>query len=259
LRAGQRYFRIYPEVIRKRVEVCILAVAIFAAVAALYGFGAKADRRDGISFGQSDGCVTCHRKQSDGAVALYSTSVHFGAGKSCNNCHGGDPSAQDKQAAHSLNFVGQPDTEQSVKMCGSCHRPELALYKASHHFPEHKNVTRVDCVQCHGAHSVGSPKRDFSFGYFCSGCHGQEYLPGLQQQFQDMLTLWDDMEDSVRAIEANGHHPSEAVMQKRKEIQSLTADIVHRTDLEAGTGKIPHILELGEQLKQAINKEKGSK
>jgi len=189
-------------------------------------------------------------------MALFSSSVHFAAGKSCSACHGGDPSADDKLAAHSLNFVGQPDTQQGVKMCGSCHRPELALYKESRHFPEHKNVNRVDCVQCHGAHAIGSPKRNFSFGYFCSGCHGQEYLPGLQQQFQDMLKLWDDSEDSIHVMQLAGHQPSEQLLRQRKEIQELMAEIVHRTDFEASTGKIPHILELGERFKQTINKEK---
>jgi mono/diheme cytochrome c family protein len=206
-----------------------------------------------------DGCIACHQKQTNSVPALYSDSIHFKSGKSCNACHGGDTEASDKQAAHSLNFIGQPTTDQSVRMCGACHRSELALYKTSHHFPEHKNVARVDCVQCHGAHTVGSPKREFSFAYFCSGCHGQEYLPGLGQQFQDLLKLWDDVTDSMREMEASGRHPSDALLQRRKEIQGLTSDIVHRTDLQGGTGKIPHILELGDQFKQMIVREKGQK
>jgi mono/diheme cytochrome c family protein len=207
----------------------------------------------------TDGCVACHQKQPNSVPALYSDSIHFKSGKSCNACHGGDPEASDKPAAHSLNFVGQPTTDQSVRMCGACHRPELAQYRTSHHFPEQKNVARVDCVQCHGAHTVGSAKREFSFGYFCSGCHGQEYLPGLGQQFQDMLKLWDDTTDSLREMEASGRHPSDALLQRRKEIQGLTADIVHRTDLQAQTGKIPHILDLGDQFKQMISREKRQK
>lgn len=236
----------------KRAEASIAAIFAILFVAALW-----VPRTNGGNFqgNDSDTCVSCHKKQSDGVVQLYSSSIHFERGKSCRDCHGGDATAQDKQSAHSLNFVGQPTSEQGVRICSGCHRPELALYRASHHFPEHKNVARVDCAQCHGAHTVASPKRNFSFGYFCSGCHGQEYLPGLQQQFQDMLRLWDDLEDSLHAMQAAGRAPSQAVMQRRKEIQDMTADIVHRTDLEAGTGKIPRILELGEQLKAIIKSE----
>ena len=199
-----------------------------------------------------DNCSACHQKQDQKILSLYSQSVHAKAGKSCNSCHGGDASATAKQEAHSLNFAGKPSSDQAVRMCGTCHRSEAAQYRASHHFPTQKNVSRVDCVECHGAHTVGAPSRGFSVAYFCSGCHGLEYLPGLQQQFQDMLNLSDDLRLALQDITESGRAPSEDILQRRKEIQRLTAEIVHKTDLEGGTAKIPHILELGEKLKSII-------
>jgi mono/diheme cytochrome c family protein len=200
----------------------------------------------------SDTCSACHRNQNEKILSLYSQSVHAMAGKGCASCHGGDASAAAKADAHSLNFVGKPNSEQAVRMCGSCHRQEAAQYRASHHFPVQKGVSRVDCVECHGAHTVGAPARGFSIAYFCSGCHGLEYLPGLQQQFQDMLKLSDDLRQSVQDLVDAGHSPSEEIAKRRKEIQQLTGEIVHKTDLEGGMARIPHILELGEKLKAMI-------
>jgi len=137
-------------------------------------------------------------------------------------------------------------------MCGSCHRSEAAEYRASHHFPAQKGVTRVDCIECHGAHTVGRPARSYSVAYFCSGCHGLEYLPGLQQQFQDMLKLSDDLRLALQDLSEAGRAPSDEILKRRKEIQQLTGEIVHKTDLEGGTAKIPRILQLGEDLKSMI-------
>jgi hypothetical protein len=199
-------------------------------------------------------CAACHQTQDAKLSSLYSQSAHARAGKSCNSCHAGDAAATAKQEAHSLNFIGKPNSEQAVRMCGSCHRSEAAQYRASRHFPVQKNVSRVDCVQCHGAHTVGAPARGFSVAYFCSGCHGLEYLPGLQQQFQDMLKLSDDLRLALQDLTEAGHAPSDEILARRKEIQRLTGEIVHKTDLEGGTAKIPNILELGEKLKSMIGR-----
>ena len=204
----------------------------------------------------TDSCYACHQKQSAKLVALYQTSAHFTAGKSCNSCHGGDPSAEEERSAHSLNFTGKPTSDQAIRMCGQCHRKEALEYKASHHFSEDKRVRRADCVECHGAHTVGNPAPDFSFNLFCSGCHGLEYLPGLQEDFQSMLRLSDDVRNGLRALQQSSRKPSDEILKRRREIQELTGEVVHKTDLKGGTESIPHILELGQELTQMIDREK---
>jgi mono/diheme cytochrome c family protein len=223
------------------------------------GLTANREPREGQKSGNpsvgatvSDSCAACHQKQDEKILSLHSHTAHAKAGKSCASCHGGDPTAASKEDAHSLNFVGKPGSDQVIRMCASCHRQEAAQYRASHHFPAQKEVSRVDCVQCHGAHTVGAPAGGYSVAYFCSGCHGLEYLPGLQQQFQDMLKLSDDLRDAAQRLADAGHPPSEEVAKRRKEIQQLTGEIVHKTDLEGGTAKIPHILELGAKLKSMM-------
>lgn len=195
-----------------------------------------------------DNCAECHKKQTAETVALYSSSVHAAKGFACNRCHGGDPAAADKAQAHAGNFTGQPTPSEVMGMCGSCHRAQTASFKTGKHFPERKGQPRVDCSQCHGAHAVGSASRNFSFAYYCAGCHGQEYLPGLPNNFQNMLALADSMaEQAGRAL-------SEDALARRKEINRRIGEIVHPTDFEGARTKIPEILKLGDEFKQMIEK-----
>ena len=122
-------------------------------------------------------------------------------------------------------------------MCGACHQAALAAFKTSRHFPEHRGSPRVDCVQCHGAHTVGSPSRNFSFAYYCTGCHGLEYLPALPGEIQKTLAMLDDLSDAIRALESSGRALTADQKQQRKEIRRSIADIVHPTDLKGGVSQ----------------------
>lgn len=224
-----------------------------AGIVALFAFfylkegSAKAELIFDSSSTQQDNCAACHQKQTAETVALYSSSVHAAKGFACNRCHGGDPAAADKAQAHAGNFIGQPTPNEVMGICGSCHRAQIAAFKTGKHFPE-RTEPRLDCSQCHGAHAVGSASRNFSFVYYCAGCHGQEYLPGLPNDFLKMLALADSMaEQSGRAL-------SEDARERRKEINRRIGDIVHPTDFEGARSKIPEILKLGDEFKQMIEK-----
>jgi len=139
-------------------------------------------------------------------------------------------------------------------MCGACHQAVLATFKTSRHFPEHRGGSRVDCVQCHGAHTVGSPTRNFSFANFCTGCHGLEYLPGLPGEIQKTLSMLDDVSDSIRTKESAGRVFSADEKQQRKEIRRSVADIVHATDLKGGILNAAEVQRRIEDLSRAITK-----
>ncbi|HKY03247.1 MAG TPA: c-type cytochrome [Blastocatellia bacterium] len=202
-----------------------------------------------------DNCVACHKNDRESIVGLYEASVHSRQGISCSRCHGGVPSATGKAEAHGQRFVGKPDPNGIVGMCGSCHRPEAEMFRASRHFAEQKGIPRLDCVQCHGAHTVGSASREFSFSLFCAGCHGLEYLPPLPESFQRVLALSDDINDTLRANFNLRRHMTEAEAAERKAIQREIAEIVHPAALESGLKKIPAILKRGEELKATLKQQ----
>jgi mono/diheme cytochrome c family protein len=204
---------------------------------------------------QTNNCSTCHAQQKDAVVDLLSHSTHAKANIKCNNCHGGEPVASSREAAHANNFVGKPTTKETISICGACHTAPLVAFKASLHFPERAGAPRMDCAQCHGAHTVGSVARGFSFALTCAGCHGLEYLPALPNEFQRMLALVDDEYASLASLESAGRKASDEIMRRRKEIRRMVGQIVHSTDVNGGLEKIPQIMKLGSEFKSIIEQE----
>lgn len=201
---------------------------------------------------QLDMCADCHSKHDAETISLYSKSAHAKSGLTCNRCHGGDWLATKKEKAHSASFIGSPDPNQIISMCGSCHRPQLAMFKEGAHSVENQGRPRLDCSQCHGAHAVGSPTRAFSFAYYCAGCHGLEYLPALPQDFQEMLKVADDVSEITGKRISSGRPLSEEETRARREIRRRISEIVHPTDSKGGSEKIPQILRLGERFKSEV-------
>ena len=237
----------------------IQSIALLAGIAALtissraFNLDRRVHARSETPVSQAvDNCVVCHEKRPDDPANLFRNSTHARTRKTCSSCHGGDGSASDKASAHSGRFIGQPSSNDVLAMCGACHQTALAAFKTSRHFPEHRGSSRVDCVQCHGAHTVGSPTRNFSFATYCTGCHGLEYLPGLPSEIQKTLSMLDDLTDAIRASESRGRALSSEGSQLRKEIRRSIADIVHPTDLKGGLQKAAEVQERIRGLNQAI-------
>ncbi|HXG93018.1 MAG TPA: c-type cytochrome [Blastocatellia bacterium] len=205
---------------------------------------------------QTNNCVECHRKQSDGIVSLYSESVHARASISCSRCHGGEPAASDKQAAHAALFTGKPSRKETIAMCGSCHATEREAFMSGLHFQKAINEARLDCAECHGAHTVGARESSFSFVTFCAGCHGLEYIPELPKDFQKLLAAADDDMEVFRKLKTVGRAPNDELMARHKELSRAIGDIVHRTDLHGGIEKLPQILKLADESRRSAEQEK---
>src|SRR5215510_8332181 len=206
----------------------------------------------------ANNCLECHSRQKDepgAVVANYRTSTHYRAALGCDDCHGGDSSQSEKSKAHAGRFVAKPDTAATLEMCGQCHRQTLEFFKGSRHVAARPNAARLDCVECHGVHSIGAASESFRWPQFCAGCHGLEYLPQLPRPFQGMLLLPDDLKDGLHRLSENGREPSKDLLDGRKEIRHAISLIVHQTDTKGGLEQIPHILELGTKLKERIASE----
>ncbi|OGW89023.1 MAG: hypothetical protein A3A73_05915 [Omnitrophica bacterium RIFCSPLOWO2_01_FULL_50_24] len=145
---------------------------------------------------EENACVTCH---SDIWEREVQGSVHARANILCQDCHGGDPTQLDIEAAKApaTGFVGVPDKKKIAETCGSCHAnvevmnfygirtDQLARYKTSGHgkklFEEGKDQVAV-CSDCHGHHHI-LPISDPNSSVYptnipktCNQCHGNEAL-----------------------------------------------------------------------------------
>jgi len=201
-------------------------------------------------------CVACHQQKGDEAVALYAPSTHAKAGFKCNRCHGGDGKATDKSAAHGLKFIGKPTASQALAMCGACHTSPLAVFKTSMHVGKEQNVISMTCSDCHGAHMVGSPAREFSVALYCTNCHGLEYVRALPPEFLKLLGLADEEKEMLARLDAAGRKPSLELLTRRKEIRRQLGDIVHATDLRGGLEKLPQLMKLGDEFKTRVESER---
>ena len=208
--------------------------------------GPPSRRADGSS------CVICHRASGDRAVALFAPSVHARAGVACDSCHGGNAGSSEKATAHNAGFTSKPSPVDQLAICGRCHQQPLADFKSSRHFPRSIETPRMTCVDCHGAHTVGSRIRDFSFALYCTNCHGLEYLPELPPEFRKFLQIADEERTLMVGATSWGRQPSTELQAKRRDVRRALADIIHRTDLQAGFERLPLLVRLDEEFKKLV-------
>jgi mono/diheme cytochrome c family protein len=190
-------------------------------------------------------CIGCHQQRDD-SVKLFAGSVHARLRITCTGCHGGDDKARDKAAAHASNFVGKPSAVEQLAMCGACHAQPSADFRTSLHFPKQIEAPRVSCSDCHGAHSVGSAARDFSFAVFCTNCHGLEYLPELPASLRSLLQIADAENRAIARFRSWGREPAGELAETRREVRHLLGGLVHKTDLPHVAERAPEIIRLDE-------------
>lgn len=145
-------------------------------------------------------CVDCHigleGKAGDPARSIKDD-IHLSRGLSCNDCHGGDPTQTDKNAAKDprRGYLGRPRTVDIPAFCGKCHNdasfmkkfnPSLRVdqereYASSVHGK--LLATGVEqvatCISCHGVHGIRAVSDALSSVYplnvaeTCAQCHGK--------------------------------------------------------------------------------------
>ena len=127
----------------------------------------------------------------------WRTSIHQQEDVSCEDCHGGDPSNFEKDAAHGEG-VGASNPASGVyyknipETCGTCHTDIVDGFRESHHFQHLEIVADVgqgpSCVTCHG--SINSEILNVnSVSAACARCHNEETEnhPELPEQAREIL------------------------------------------------------------------------
>ena len=157
---------------------------------------------------REDHCYSCHSAIGDKASTAYEKDIHFARGFSCAECHGGDSSSEDQEAAMNLRkgFIGIPKKNVSSERCGRCHNNadmmkkynysgktgQLDMLQKSIHgrSSSKENEIIVQCITCHGGHgikAVSNPDALVSprhINAVCTKCHSdanymKQYNPSL--------------------------------------------------------------------------------
>lgn len=157
--------------------------------------------------GAEDGCVSCHVAQPEPAlsapVKAFDNDIHKDRGFRCVDCHGGDPTTDDKRRAKdpARGYKGKPAGAAIVGVCARCHSngelmrtfaPRLrvdqeAEYATSAHGirltrGDHKVATCVSCHNAHGVRRVNDPRAAVfptNVADLCASCHSNAaYMTG---------------------------------------------------------------------------------
>jgi predicted CXXCH cytochrome family protein len=149
---------------------------------------------------QKNSCIECHVKlegEIGDPARSIKNDIHLSRGLSCRDCHGGDPTQDDKNAAKDprKGYLGRPRTADIPAFCGKCHNdasfmkkfnPALRVdqekeYSTSVHGQLLKtgNEKVATCISCHGVHGIRAVSDPLSSVYplnvaeTCAKCHAQ--------------------------------------------------------------------------------------
>ena len=144
-------------------------------------------------------CTECHqdpdwriknRKLYD-YYHQWEGSIHDEAGVVCSDCHGGDPEATQKEAAHGMH-IDPADRESPVHYqnlattCGGCHQAVYQNFVASTHYRKLKQDDAAPhCGTCHGA--MNAQVEHQFINPICDTCHDGQALPDVTPQARRIL------------------------------------------------------------------------
>jgi hypothetical protein len=129
----------------------------------------------------TEGCPACHLETGDERLAnpvkAFAADIHRAKGFGCIACHGGDAREAGMEAMDpSKGYIGKPNRQQTVQVCGRCHADarfmkqynpslrvdQVAEYATSVHgrrLRELDDPKVAVCSSCHPAHAI-KPKSD---------------------------------------------------------------------------------------------------
>jgi hypothetical protein len=147
--------------------------ALFAgSLPLLLALALVAPRPAGAAPAAVDNCYACHAETETPEGVKFKADVHYRAGVSCADCHGGDRTADDQDAAmnRAKGFRGKIRKADIPVVCGRCHGGKADPFQKQFHLTNvadslsagvHGEALRVNengpqCVSCHGVHDIAA-------------------------------------------------------------------------------------------------------
>jgi predicted CXXCH cytochrome family protein len=161
-----------------------------------------------FTYAGADQCLNCHQDLDDKPSQQFLEDVHYKAGLSCKNCHGGNEKSDDMEISmsKSAGFIGVPSLNKISEICAKCHSDSeyMKKYNSKIHTGQFENIKEsvhgklaingrgmiLQCTTCHNAHGIKkvndprSPIYPTNVPQTCNKCHGnasymQTYNPAL--------------------------------------------------------------------------------
>jgi predicted CXXCH cytochrome family protein len=209
-----------------------------------------------------DTCASCHADAQRMApyhiptdqAAGYKQSVHYHALTVAN-----DLSAPTCSSCHGAHGATPPGVESIGTVCGSCHSPNMDLFRSSPHQAAFANPGASACQACHGNHRVLSPKDSWlkvEDDGVCARCHTREdrggaAAIGMLAALQLAVRTVDEAKAQVARAERAGmlmedadvdlQHAHEEIITARTEVHKASvAAVAEHTDAAIRAGDEAH-------------------
>ncbi|MCH7826472.1 MAG: cytochrome c3 family protein [Bacteroidetes bacterium] len=166
-------------------------------------------------------CLGCHQHKDEMPDDFNKEDVHFKAGITCVDCHGGDNTSKKQSIAmdEDNGYLETPTKEELPKFCGKCHSSSTYMikhkskvstdivkdyFKSKHgKLLKEGNTDVASCVDCHSAHSIFNSKNTKSSVYAlniietCAKCHDDKEL---MTKYDIKTTVVNNYKKSVHGI-----------------------------------------------------------
>jgi formate-dependent nitrite reductase cytochrome c552 subunit len=196
------------------------ALGLAAALLLLYTPAAQAAKPAAAG---KNSCVTCHsdpkflvqNKKLYDYFQNWKLSVHRQENVSCADCHGGNPQAEDKQAAHAGTALGASEASSPISYqnvpatCARCHADVFKSFQQSAHFKNlisnQQEKQAPNCVTCHGSVNI-SVLNVSTVRTTCARCHNKEsgLFPEIPGEAESVLSDFLSIHRYYRYIAAKG-------------------------------------------------------
>jgi nitrate/TMAO reductase-like tetraheme cytochrome c subunit len=164
--------------IKLSLSTLLFAVGIFWSVSANQNSAAQQPRP---SY-KNNHCVSCHSQLLEpldvsNRYLEWQLSSHEERGVSCEKCHGGDPSAKDKEKAHagvlrSSNQQSRLHRKNQPETCNACHQNVVNSFVRSAHYQRLKGVgLGPSCNTCHAHMATQVVYSPTETAELCAQCH----------------------------------------------------------------------------------------
>jgi nitrate/TMAO reductase-like tetraheme cytochrome c subunit len=163
----------------KKLSLIVILMVVFINLSFT---SARTLSQQSVAKAQSNSCIACHSTtltptELGNRFFQWHFSAHSEKGVSCDQCHGGNPSAIGKEKSHEgilppgdlksrLNQWNLPET------CGTCHQPIVKSFVTSTHYQKLKvSETGPSCTACHSHMARGVIYSPGALANLCASCH----------------------------------------------------------------------------------------
>jgi hypothetical protein len=192
----------------------------------------------------SNTCVSCHASaltpaEMSNRYVEWHASAHRRGGVGCEKCHGGDPTAKDKERSH-RGMLPAEELESKLhqwnlaETCGSCHKQVVKSFVDSTHHQRLKNAGfGPSCNTCHAHMASAVIYSSVELARMCAHCHDtingmiprRPDIPQRAKESLEAIKRADYMVEWARGLIEEGLRRKIDVAAQQNDMKSINAAI----------------------------------